>query len=347
MRMHEYADTDNDAESDRTYQCHRCNATFNEEWELDEHLAGHGEAASEVAGDVSNQRPHASSQPIDNDSQSDGDLGGSSDNGDDPKDRITSETFECENCGASIKSLVDYDDHLVGHGEAPVHWSDDEEMPDSDDDNSLDDDDDDIRHGIFRRFTATRNTKSLAAGGYEYRIGRRLRNFHGIPGQCSHRGCNGRIHLLSRRTIQIITEHNHAPSYNRNDVSIALHTMRRLARRHPTMRPRDIVINSTVGMPDAARAALPSARAIRQMLHREKNKIWAPVKKAKTLRQVQIPPSYRSTRSGKVFLQFDTGENDERRIIGFGTDSGLMLMSKAPTVGGDGTFKFVPSPPFR
>ena len=46
--------------------------------------------------------------------------------------------------------------------------------------------------------------------------------------------------------------------------------------------------------------------------------------------------------SGEVFLQFDSGETDESRLLIFATNQGLDDLMHATHLAGDGTFKCVP-----
>ena len=55
-----------------------------------------------------------------------------------------------------------------------------------------------------------------------------------------------------------------------------------------------------------------------------------------------LPQEYQTTASGEQFLKYDSGVGDGDRILIFGTDQCLNLLSTADNWFADGTFKSCP-----
>lgn len=334
------------ANEDGSFTCWRCQAHFSLEWQLDEHLAEHDPLPPSFQAPIRDDNESGNggavgvqfASPEESDFDSDIGIG---DEGEHAQDNAG--LLECDRCGLTFLGLAVFDDHLIGHGDAPVHWSDEEEIIDANADRG--DGEPELLYGQVRRILSSRGQRMILFDGFAYSRGQPMRRSGAAACRCQYKTrCNGRVHYLIDGGIRLITSHNHERDDDQNHCLVSLHLMRRLAARHPTMRPRDIHIAATVGLPESARARLPTYESCRQVIHRIKNKIWAPIRNPKTFADIDIPPSYRVTLSGSDFVQFDTPLPDSGRIIGFATEAGLKLLSRSRIVGGDGTFKYVPKP---
>jgi hypothetical protein len=57
----------------------------------------------------------------------------------------------------------------------------------------------------------------------------------------------------------------------------------------------------------------------------------------------EIPEKYTNLDNGEQFLQFDSGSDDNKRILIFGSDTALTDLTYAKNWAGDGTFKSSPT----
>ncbi|CAF0986789.1 unnamed protein product [Brachionus calyciflorus] len=66
--------------------------------------------------------------------------------------------------------------------------------------------------------------------------------------------------------------------------------------------------------------------------------------KNKKLSEVELNDKYKYTKSGKLFVLFDTGADDPNRIIILGTEDNIRLLNSEIIWFIDGTFEVSPQP---
>ena len=75
---------------------------------------------------------------------------------------------------------------------------------------------------------------------------------------------------------------------------------------------------------------------------RQSGGIATPSKPPSSRTGYEIPDSHAKTEDGRQFLAFDSGKDDEKRILIFATQESLSLLDKSTTLLGDGTFNMAP-----
>jgi hypothetical protein len=90
-----------------------------------------------------------------------------------------------------------------------------------------------------------------------------------------------------------------------------------------------------------AEVAGPSSLSHRVREWRQKASKAPPIPRER--HNFEIPEEYKKLESGEIFLLHDSGVNDEKRMLIFGTKQGLQDLVKMRQWGMDGTFKCCPS----
>ena len=107
--------------------------------------------------------------------------------------------------------------------------------------------------------------------------------------------------------------------------------------------PREIVSAEVQNVSEAVVVNLPSlnllGRNIRSERQNRQRHLTNPIVR-ETLSE--LPPEYQATSAGERFLIHDTGIDDEKRILIFGSPYALQLFRESPHWFGDGTFKVCP-----
>lgn len=86
--------------------------------------------------------------------------------------------------------------------------------------------------------------------------------------------------------------------------------------------------------------SLPERRLLLRTVNRQQNRTRP--QNPRTLQDVSIVPPYNLTTNGATFLQFDSGEDDDSRMLIFYSDRALEVLCGSEVVQSDGTFKTPP-----
>ncbi|XP_031348427.1 uncharacterized protein LOC116174627 [Photinus pyralis] len=176
--------------------------------------------------------------------------------------------------------------------------------------------------------------------GYRYRRARE--NSDGsVSWLCVRVPCKGRIKIVDENEVSIITEHGHAPNPEENDAAKSIFNMRRRATTTAEA-PRRIVHDITSQLSLAASVQMPTHRALRRTIQRARKRSQQPYGTLSTVADIRIPDALMTTTRNMDFLLWDSGDDDEDRILMFGTATNLSLLHQHQNWHVDGTFKVAP-----
>ena len=103
------------------------------------------------------------------------------------------------------------------------------------------------------------------------------------------------------------------------------------------IKPKEGIRDQKQGISDECSAILPSYDALRQMAHRAKDDPYEDLPKPTQISEVEIPERFRYI-GDDLFLQLDSGKDDENRILVFYKDKSITLLEDNRNWYADGTF---------
>nr|XP_033798636.1 uncharacterized protein LOC117359609 [Geotrypetes seraphini] len=188
--------------------------------------------------------------------------------------------------------------------------------------------------------TSQRGREHWVNEGYRYRRDRVMAD-GSTSWRCVRRDCVGRRKRLVDGSSVEITAHVHAPNNARIEADRMMGDI--CERAVATVeRPRQIIHGTTAGTSLEAATLLPAYTSMQRTVNRKRNAGHLAMGNPRCIRDIQIPePLQRSTR-GEQLLLWDSGENDERRIFIFTTESNLEVLEQHGHWFMDGTFKVAP-----
>jgi hypothetical protein len=178
--------------------------------------------------------------------------------------------------------------------------------------------------------------------GYRYRRDRK-----NADGSESWRCCNddttckGRIKCTADGNINMTTVHNHAPDESKNEVEKAKASIRQRAE-NTVEKPRHIILQCSNGMSTEAATMMPAYRASQRTIQRKRKRNEEPIVIPTSLRAIALTENLTVTSRNEAFLLFDSGADDDRRILMFGTMKNLQSLEEHSNWFIDGTFKVSP-----
>ena len=140
----------------------------------------------------------------------------------------------------------------------------------------------------------------------------------------------------------MISEHNHAPDPERNEVQKTVAEIRRRATT-TVERPRQIIQQSSLGISLQTASMLPSYTASQRAIERRRKRNDFPGSNVTSLSGIAIPETLTKSARGTSFLLWDAGADDDARILMFGTNENLSLLQQHEHWFIDGTFKVAPT----
>ena len=181
----------------------------------------------------------------------------------------------------------------------------------------------------------------LLEGGFTYtrhRVKGEVTQWH-----CVQRSyCKARLHTKGNNVIARKNTHSHENNspifYN----SQAKAGMKRKA--CESQEPTHSIMTTYIGqLSEESAVHLPKLNTLKKTIVRSRNKAEN-VPPEISLQHLDIPESYTRTEKGERFLLYDSGvESGCQRIVLFGTEANVELLSTAAVWLADGTFKTVPS----
>ena len=127
--------------------------------------------------------------------------------------------------------------------------------------------------------------------------------------------------------VNDITEHNHIPHPIREEVLSVVNENKRLAL-ETNDDPKSIIKNSQTCLSNEASANMVRHSNLRQTIHRIRNKKAGHGVNSKTREEIKIDMELKKTLNNENFLINDSGELEVDRVILFGTENNIELLSK-------------------
>lgn len=177
--------------------------------------------------------------------------------------------------------------------------------------------------------------------GYRYRRARVLVD-GGASWRCPRRNCSGRVKISREDVVTVVSEHNHAPDPNKNKAFKIISEIRKRAITAAET-PRHIIQQATAGVSLEVACNLPEYTTAQRMIHRQRRKCTDSYAPVNSLSDIQIPNSLKQTLRHEDFLLWDTGADDSKRILMFGTSSNFDILQEHVHWFIDGTFKVAPN----
>lgn len=145
------------------------------------------------------------------------------------------------------------------------------------------------------------------------------------------------------RHFRVKRTHSHAPDARKLGKKKVMTNIKHRAKttRNPA---HQIISESLIDIPKAVSAEIVSTQQLVQTINRVRQDPEAP-KNPTTLAEIVFSEKYSKTASGKDFILFDSGtfsDEDDNRIIIFGTRENLDFLAKCHSWYMDGTFNIAP-----
>jgi hypothetical protein len=185
----------------------------------------------------------------------------------------------------------------------------------------------------------------LVDHGFIYRHRKTNENSGKIIWRCiegdTDKKCHGGCHTVGDHITQR-KDHNHAPDPAKVEARRAMNQVkdRALSSQEPTT---NVIAYASSSLSQAACGQLPSTSRLARNIQRYRQKEGQAPPNPRNLFDLVIDENspYVQTKSGDVFLQFDSGPSNDRVLI-FTTYKNLRAMSSCDHWYADGTFKVVP-----
>ena len=152
--------------------------------------------------------------------------------------------------------------------------------------------------------------------------------------------CRARAHTMNNEVIKRIGEHNHAGNSARVEVTKVVNGIKVKAISTQN-NPQQIVADAFFGLSRVAAGQMPSLETLKKNIRNARREAHRPLTNPILLTDLIIPKEFLLTHKGDAFLMSDVGDGSDRMLI-FGTEQNLQLLSKSICWFVDGTFKTVP-----
>lgn len=140
---------------------------------------------------------------------------------------------------------------------------------------------------------------------------------------------------------KIRNQHTHELEVSQVLADEIVRGIKRRATQHPNEPPLQIIQEELQNVrDDEALVRLPERRTLFRQVNRVQNR-QRPIN-PRSLEEFIIRPPYTDTLESQRFLQYDSGPDDQNRIVLFYTEEGLMKLCGSRSIDADGTFKVVP-----
>ena len=135
-------------------------------------------------------------------------------------------------------------------------------------------------------------------------------------------------------------DHNHTPDMTKIDARKKLNDIKERAAA-TTESTYQIVATFSTGTNAVVAGQLPNVYLIKQAIRQARRTAKVPLPNPTTLEELEIPLEYTQTKTGEIFLLYDSGPGQHRMLI-FSTTRNLDLLESSPNWYADGTFKTAP-----
>ena len=159
--------------------------------------------------------------------------------------------------------------------------------------------------------------------------------------------CRARVHTENKPgepiVISTTNSHDHEPAPNAVEVRLAISALRKKLQDGVETSTRVLISETTTNISENAKYELPRLQTVSRSITNWRNKAFGAPPLPLHRTGFQVPDSFKYLESGDLFLQCDTGCNDEKRILIFASNEGLQQLGDTSFLGMDGTFKSSPS----
>lgn len=185
-----------------------------------------------------------------------------------------------------------------------------------------------------------KGNEMLIFEGYRYRKDKT--NIASKTWRCAKSTCRGRA-LTKSETHKVTKEHNHGPCVEEREALVIKQNIKDMAKTSDE-RPRSIIQQCSQEVSSEGAVLIQNYNAARMMIHRERKKMFQNgVTSATNIQEIEIPEEFKKTFRGDTFLLYDSGNDDQNRMIIFGTFNNLALLHEFGDWCVDGTFKVAPN----
>lgn len=146
----------------------------------------------------------------------------------------------------------------------------------------------------------------------------------------------------SNEDPRLLGIHVHGPDGRILDSARIRNLLKQSAKNQPSAAPRTLVNDALNQAIPTTAAILPSAQNLARSVRRVRRSGGLTI--PQTLNELELPEEYTNTNDGAAFLLSDEYlfENEDDRLIIFGTEDNLKLLEECDSVYADGTFDVAP-----
>ena len=159
--------------------------------------------------------------------------------------------------------------------------------------------------------------------------------------RCCITKCNGRVRLRNDQ-IEVITAHSHLP----DPADIEKRKFRSALKDRAAMAdetPRQTIFAAQKDINRETAANIPAYHSNQRTVNRTRQQNRPQMSEPSSLRGFEIPELLQMAHSGEKFMYYDSGPQDEKRIIVFATLPAIDLLEQSEDWFCDGTFSTAPN----
>jgi hypothetical protein len=166
--------------------------------------------------------------------------------------------------------------------------------------------------------------------------------------KCEEKECKARVHTLTNdcKIINKIGEHEHMSSASEPKIRKILSEIKGIAETSKET-SRSLIATAATKLNIAEMSEFPKGSLLSRNIRKWRNTNNSAQCNPSSRMNYEIPESYKyiilAEKDRELFLQIDSGKEDENRILIFATNSGLDDLEMSCNWAGDGTFKICPS----
>lgn len=191
---------------------------------------------------------------------------------------------------------------------------------------------------------SSRGHRLLVHEGYIYGKDRANKN-GSIAYKCRDRTCKGRAVVSMVDNVErceVKQDHTHPPNNQEIEVTKRKNQLKKDVLERPTSPMKRLYVDAFGDVEDGDHTVgLPAFKKLRSGLYKERAKRLP--KLPLSAEDIDLTGDWNQTKAGCDFVLIDTGKEDSKRIIAFGTSANLRLLSLADTYYVDGTFHTAPT----
>ena len=159
--------------------------------------------------------------------------------------------------------------------------------------------------------------------------------------------CKARVHTKIQDNVNVIikkiNDHDHSSTSAKVEARSAVSEIKRKIQTGESSSTRMILADTVNKLDENVKCEISSLPTISRSITNWRTKAFGAPPLPLTRTGFEIPESFRVLSDGKIFLQSDSGIDDEKRVLVFASDKGLNDLQSSLYLGMDGTFKVSPN----